>query len=120
MQSRMPVWNAVLVSSGGLAGAIGVALSALAAHEGGAGLAIPASFLLMHAPALLGIGYLASGRVARGGGLLLLVGLVLFCGDLVARHALGTRLFPYAAPGGGLALIGGWLVVAISPWLRGR
>lgn len=102
----------------GLAGAAGVALSAAAAHSGGAFVGTAASFLLMHAPAFLAIGLLGGNRVLRVGGVILLVGVVLFSGDLLARDFLGTRLFPLAAPTGGTLLILGWLVVAASA-LRG-
>lgn len=98
----------------GLAGAAGVALSAAAAHAGGAFVGTAASFLLMHAPAFLAIGLLGGNRVLRVGGVILLVGVVLFSGDLLARDFLGTRLFPLAAPTGGTLLIAGWLVVAAS------
>lgn len=103
----------ILIFFAGLAGAGGVALSAVAAHAGGQNLQTAATFLLVHAPALLGTAMLA-GRTARFAGLVLGGGLVLFCGDLLARDYLGDRLFPYAAPAGGLLLIGGWLAVAAS------
>ena len=47
-------------------------------------------------------------------GLLLSVGLSLFSGDLLFRDFFGTRLFPMAAPAGGLALIAGWLMIALD------
>jgi uncharacterized membrane protein YgdD (TMEM256/DUF423 family) len=50
----------------------------------------------------------------------LLVGLVLFCGDLLARDFLGGRLVPFAAPVGGSLLILGWLVVAASALIRSK
>ena len=106
------------VFTGGLAGAAGVALSALAAHAGGHDAAIAASFLIMHAPALLAIGLAARDRVLPVGGALLLLGLVLFCGDLVMRDFAGHRLFPTAAPIGGSAMILGWLVIAASAFTR--
>jgi len=102
-----------LVFVGGLSGAFGVALSAASAHSGGGNIAIAASFLLMHAPAFLALSVFSSGT-ARVGGAILACGLALFCGDLLARQFLGNPLFPYAAPTGGLLLIGGWLVVAAS------
>ena len=76
-------------------------------------MATAASFLLMHAPALLVLSLFA-GRPARIGGAVLVAGLVLFSGDLLSREFLDSRLFPYAAPAGGLLLIGGWLLVATS------
>ncbi|MBX9454276.1 MAG: DUF423 domain-containing protein [Mesorhizobium sp.] len=99
---------------GGLAGAAGVALSAVAAHAGGGNVGTAASFLLAHAPALLAIGLIGGNRVLKGGGAVLLLGLLLFCGDLLARHYAGSRLFPMAAPAGGTLLIAGWVVVAAS------
>lgn len=106
-----------LVFVGGLSGAFGVALSAASAHSGGGNIAIAASFLLMHAPAFLALSLLTSSGPARSGGAILALGLALFCGDLLARQFLGNPLFPYAAPAGGLLLIGGWLVVAASAML---
>ncbi|MEQ1952202.1 DUF423 domain-containing protein [Mesorhizobium yinganensis] len=103
----------ILIFIAGLAGAAGVALSAAAAHAGGPNLQTAATFLLVHAPALL-VTSLLAGRTARLGGFVLTAGLVLFCGDLLARDFLGDRLFPYAAPAGGLLLIGGWLAIAAS------
>ena len=84
---------------------------------GGAFTGTVASFLLMHAPALLAIGLLGGNRVLQIGGLILLVGVVLFSGDLAARDFLGTRLFPLAAPTGGTVLIVGWLAVAVSAFV---
>jgi uncharacterized membrane protein YgdD (TMEM256/DUF423 family) len=103
-----------LVAAGGLCGALGVALSAAAAHAGGDNLDTAASFLLMHAPAFLAIGLLGAGRILRGGGFVLLFGLLLFAGDLVMRHYMGVRLFPMAAPAGGVLMILGWLSVVVS------
>jgi uncharacterized membrane protein YgdD (TMEM256/DUF423 family) len=107
------------IFAGGLAGAAGVALSAAAAHTGGQDTGIAASFLVMHAPALLAIGLFARNRLLAAGGAILLVGLVLFCGDLAMRDFAGSRLFPMAAPIGGSAMILAWLVVAASAFAGG-
>jgi uncharacterized membrane protein YgdD (TMEM256/DUF423 family) len=104
----------VLVLAGGLCGAAGVALSAAAAHLGGSFVATAASFLLMHAPVFLAAGLLEGNRVLRIGIFTLLAGLLLFCGDLLARDFVGSSLFPMSAPIGGTLLIGGWLVIAAS------
>jgi uncharacterized membrane protein YgdD (TMEM256/DUF423 family) len=109
--------NRVLVAAAGLAGALGVALSAVAAHQGGQNLQIAATFFLVHAPALLALAVFAS-RTTRLGGYVLIAGLVLFCGDLLSREIAGDRLFPYAAPGGGVLLITGWLLIAASALRR--
>lgn len=106
--------NRFLILAAGLCGAAGVGLSAAAAHAGGAFTGTAANFLLMHAPALLVIGLLGSTRALRVAGLILLVAILLFCGDLLARDFLGTRLFPGAAPIGGTLLIAGWLGVAAA------
>lgn len=112
-------FDRILIFAGGLAGALGVALSAVATHRGGQNFQTAATFLLIHAPALLAIAGLG-GRTARLGGYVLVAGLALFCGDLVAREILDDRLFAYAAPAGGSALIAGWLLVAVSALGRSR
>ncbi|OWK18557.1 hypothetical protein AJ88_06770 [Mesorhizobium amorphae CCBAU 01583] len=86
-------YSRLLVLAGGLCGAAGVALSAAFAHLGGAFVSTAASFLLMHAPVFLAVGLVGAGRVLRIASLILLVGLVLFCGDLLARDFMGSRLF---------------------------
>ncbi len=113
----------ILLFLGGLFGAAGVALSAVNAHIGGANVGTAASFLLAHAPALVAIGLLGGRRgdgMIRFGGLLLLVGPLLFSGDLLMREFMGERLFPMAAPSGGTLTILGWIIVAIGAiWRRG-
>lgn len=109
----------MLIVAGGLVGAAGVALSAAAAHAGGGNAATAASFLLMHAPLFVAVGILEPRHRLLGfASVALLVGLLLFAGDLLARHYLGTRLFPMAAPAGGSIMILGWLGVAGSAILR--
>ena len=95
-----------------LFGAAGVALAALGSHSGEANIAIAASFLQLHAAALVALSQLSAGRLFRFGPWVLAVGTLLFAGDLVARSQLGTALFPMAAPLGGGAMIVGWLLVA--------
>jgi uncharacterized membrane protein YgdD (TMEM256/DUF423 family) len=110
----------ILVFASGLCGAAGVALSAAAAHLGGAFVGTVASFLLMHAAVFLAIGLIGANRILRIASLILLVGLVLFSGDLLARDFLGERLFPMSAPIGGTLLIAGWLAIAASALVRPR
>ncbi|MGO7331695.1 DUF423 domain-containing protein [Rhizobium leguminosarum] len=111
----------VLYLFAGLFGVAGVALAALAAHGGGeANLAASASAMcLAHAPALLA---LALGnvrlRTAWLAGLLMIVGTLLFAGDLVTLRFAGSSLFPYAAPTGGWAMMLGWLAVAAGAIFR--
>jgi uncharacterized membrane protein YgdD (TMEM256/DUF423 family) len=106
--------NRPLLLAAGLLGASGVALSAAAAHQGIANVATASSFMLMHAPAFLALSLLGGNRVRSAGSWALLLGLVFFTGDLLARAYFGTRLFPMAAPSGGVLMIGGWLVIAAS------
>ena len=97
------------------AGASGVALSAMAAHTGGSNVETVARFLLLHAPALIALsGFAVRNPVLHWAGWILTAGLVLFCGDLLAREFLGARLFPMAAPAGGTLLIAGWIGVALA------
>jgi uncharacterized membrane protein YgdD (TMEM256/DUF423 family) len=110
----------LLVLAGGLVGAAGVALSAAAAHRGGAFTGTAANFLLMHAPVFLAIGLAGGNRCLRIASLVLLAGLLLFAGDLLARDFLGSRLFPMSAPIGGTLLIVGWLAIAVSALWRPR
>ncbi|MEZ2332386.1 DUF423 domain-containing protein [Mesorhizobium sp. RCC_202] len=110
----------LLVLAGGLVGAAGVALSAAAAHRGGAFTGTAANFLLMHAPVFLAVGLAGGNRCLRIASLVLLAGLLLFAGDLIARDFLGARLFPMSAPIGGTLLIAGWLAIAVSALWRPR
>src|SRR5919199_620270 len=96
----------ILAGLAALAGLSGVALSAAAAHgPGGPQLETAGRFLLVHAAALLGLaGLMGIGqlslRIGTLAGLALVLGLLLFCGDLVRRAYAGSALFPMAAPRG--------------------
>ena len=68
----------------------------------------------MHAPALLIIGLIFFNAVMRWAAVVLLIGVALFAGDLVARDFLDERLFPMAAPTGGGLMILGWICIAAS------
>jgi uncharacterized membrane protein YgdD (TMEM256/DUF423 family) len=104
----------------GVMGAGGVALAAADAHAApGAGLAGAAYMLLFHAAALVGGTALhAQGALSRP--LLLavliawIVGAALFSGDVTLRAFAGHRLFPMAAPTGGIILIVAWLGLAAA------
>jgi uncharacterized membrane protein YgdD (TMEM256/DUF423 family) len=103
---------------GGVSGAAGVMLSAVAAHShAGALIDTAARMLLVHAAAFVALGLAA--RIQRDRLLilsmaLLSVGLGLFCGDLVARAFVGSKLFAMAAPVGGSMLILGWVAVTLA------
>jgi uncharacterized membrane protein YgdD (TMEM256/DUF423 family) len=110
----------ILLILAGLMGAGGVVLAAAGAHAAPhVGLASPAYLLLFHAAAVLG------GTALTGQGLLWrplalaaliawVVGATLFAGDVSARAFIGHRLFPFAAPAGGMILIAAWLALAAA------
>jgi len=115
----------ILVVLASLSGLLGVGLSAAAAHITGGNLTTAAQFLLFHAPALLALVALitvgaVSPMLGQIAGYVLVLGLVLFCGDLSRRAFSGVALFPRAAPAGGIVLMIGWLLVGISALLRVR
>lgn len=122
MSSRL---GQVQVVVSGLLGAAGVALSAVAAHQvQDAALATAASIMLLHAAASLAV--LAVARRSQrttafiAADLLLQAGAVVFAGDVALRSLTGHRLFPLAAPTGGMTMIAGWLAVAIAGMLEWR
>jgi uncharacterized membrane protein YgdD (TMEM256/DUF423 family) len=110
----------IFIALAGLMGAAGVVLLAASAHAApGAGLDSAGQMLLFHAAAVLAMtGVLHQGLVHRPLGLLAIAGLVLgallFSGDLALRAFAGHRLFPMAAPTGGTILIVSWLVLAVA------
>ena len=104
----------------GLMGAGGVVLAAADAHAApGAGLAAAAYMLLFHAAALVGAAALhGQGVLSRPLLFVVLiawiVGAALFSGDVALRAFVGHRLFPMAAPAGGVILIAAWLGLAAA------
>lgn len=118
----------ILLVLAGLMGAAGIMLAAAGAHAApGAGLESAASMLLFHAVAVVGGAALVQqGMLWRPLAFVVLaawvVGAVLFSGDIALRTFAGHRLFPMAAPTGGIILILGWLgfaAAAIGALLRG-
>ncbi|WP_375464291.1 DUF423 domain-containing protein [uncultured Methylobacterium sp.] len=116
----------ILIALAALAGGLGVAASAAAAHIPGAdSLKTAAQFLLFHAPAILALTGLAAaglthGIVTRIAAAALMLGLALFSGDLALRALSGHALFPAAAPSGGIVLMLGWLGAAVAACLPVR
>ena len=106
----------IAVLFAGLFGAAGTGGAAYAAHGGGdASLAaIAAAIAFVHAPTLLALGL--GGERLRGAAwpiFGMILGTVLFSGDLAMRLATGDRLFFNAAPAGGSILILSWLLVGV-------
>lgn len=119
MQSRPlhPRWP---VSAGALLACVAVALSAYASHaaEGAvrASLFIAAAFAFGHGLGLIALAAVSRGRVAALASSLLLVGVLLFAGALVAKVLFG--LSSAVAPWGGTAMMLGWLLHAAVAWRR--
>ncbi len=110
----------VLAASGALLAAAGVALSAYAAHAtevaARASLQSAALFALTHGIALAALSPHSPRRLGTLALAMLLFGVLLFSGSLVAAHFFGTptRL----APMGGTAMILGWLLFAADALRR--
>jgi uncharacterized membrane protein YgdD (TMEM256/DUF423 family) len=110
----------ILLILSGLMGAGGIMLAAAGAHAApGAGLDSAAYMLLFHAAAILGAAALIEkGALWQPLALAVLaawvVGAVLFSGDIALRAFAGHRLFPMAAPSGGIILILGWIGLAVA------
>jgi uncharacterized membrane protein YgdD (TMEM256/DUF423 family) len=107
-----------LVPFAGLCLAAGAALAAQAAHSGNGGLETASRFLMIQGAALLGAASHAAGRISRLGLLGAALGTTLFCGDLVMRGFGYGRLFPMAAPAGGVMMIAGWAAFSIAALFR--
>ncbi len=112
--------STILIVLAGLMGAAGVVLAAASAHSAqGAELDNAGHMLLFHAAAVLGgAAIIHQGLVWRPLGIVAVAGLILgaalFSGDLALRAFAGQRLFPMAAPTGGVLLIASWLVLAAA------
>jgi uncharacterized membrane protein YgdD (TMEM256/DUF423 family) len=116
----------LLIAIAALSGCAGIVLTAAGAHaKPGAGLDSAGYMLLLHAPAAIAAcAGIAAGLVSRPVGVLavivLLIGVTLFAGDLALRAYAGHRLFPMAAPTGGMVMIGGWALLAVAAFIALR
>ncbi len=110
----------ILTALAGFIGAAGLVILAAGAHgKPGVGLDNAGYLLLTHAVAVIaGTLAIRTGLVLRPLGNAVLCGFVfgacLFAADVTARAYLGGRLFPFAAPAGGLILIVSWLLLAVA------
>ena len=116
----------ILTGIAALFGCIGVIFAAAGAHaKPGSGLDSAGNMLLFHAPAVIAAcAAIVAGLIHRpsgiGAAILLLLGVALFSGDLALRAYTGHRLFPMAAPTGGMVMIGGWALLALAAFLALR
>jgi len=110
----------ILIVFACLMGAAGVVLLAAAAHAApGTGLDSAGQMLLFHAVAAVAVaGALSRGLLFRPLAIAAAIGLIagaaLFSGDIALRAFAGHRLFPMAAPSGGVILIASWLALAVA------
>jgi uncharacterized membrane protein YgdD (TMEM256/DUF423 family) len=110
----------ILIVLAGLMGASGVILAAAGAHMApGTGLDSAAYMLLFHAVAVLGgVALVQQSALWRPIMVFVLaawvLGAVLFSGDIAIRALAGSRLFPMAAPTGGIILIAAWIGLAAA------
>lgn len=116
----------VLIGIAAIFGCAGVILAAAGAHsKPGSGLDSAGHMLLFHAPAVIAAcAAMASGLLSRPIALAacaaLLLGVALFAGDLALRAYAGHRLFPMAAPTGGIVMMAGWALLALAAFLSLR
>lgn len=110
----------LLAAFAALFGAAGVALGAAGAHLPGGGdfTRLGSIFLLLHAAAALGVASFAKlayfSRTMVLFGFVLVLGAALFSADLANHDFFNARLFPYAAPIGGSAMIVAWLALTLT------
>ncbi len=113
-------WFFGLSALAGIYGACGVGAAAAAAHLANAAtMSSVALILLVHAAALLALAALATGEPEFARWVLpacgaMALGALLFAADVSLRALAGTRLFPMAAPTGGILLIASWVLVALA------
>ena len=78
-------------------------------------------YQMYHALGLLAVGWAVARRASRlvtWSGYLLLAGTLLFCGSLYVLVLADLPILGAVAPVGGVALIAGWLLLAVSFWNR--
>jgi uncharacterized membrane protein YgdD (TMEM256/DUF423 family) len=116
----------ILIGIAAFFGCAGVILAAAGAHsKPGTGLDSAGHILLFHAPAVIAACVaIASSLVSRPFGIAaciaLLLGAALFAGDLTLRAYTGHRLFPMAAPTGGITMMAGWALLGLAAFLAIR
>jgi uncharacterized membrane protein YgdD (TMEM256/DUF423 family) len=109
----------------GFNGAVAIAFAAWGSHglEGDAArwVGLASQFQLLHAVALLALARLCGERrrLFRPAAILMMAGLVMFCGSLYLK-ALGVALpIPMVTPLGGTSLMVSWLMLGAGGWLAG-
>jgi len=115
----------IFFAAGCIAGFLGVALGAFGAHALKARLAAEAlatfevgvRYQMYHALALIAAAWACTkwpGAWANAGGWLFIAGIVVFSGSLYMLVLTGTRWLGAVTPIGGLALLAGWVCLAVA------
>ena len=82
----------------------------------GENLRIASEFALIHATLVIALLRApAPGQIAA---VVVLLGALVFCGDLALRALAGHALAPMAAPTGGVVMIAGWVLAGIALFLN--
>jgi uncharacterized membrane protein YgdD (TMEM256/DUF423 family) len=116
----MLIFSRLMALVAGLLGAAGVGAAALAAHGGyGENLGIASQFALIHATLAMAL-LQVRGRTSQAAAGVVLLGALLFCGDLALRALAGHPLAPMAAPTGGMLMIAGWALAGIALFLNAK
>lgn len=116
------MWTKLFISFGAVSGLCGVILGAVSAHglshlepSALADLKTASAYLLVHGLLLVIIALWTEiappTALLRLAGCLVMIGIIFFCGGLTIAELTANRSFAMAAPAGGLALLGGWLVL---------
>jgi uncharacterized membrane protein YgdD (TMEM256/DUF423 family) len=121
MRLRVNVWLVIAAVNGALAVAAGAfAAHGLSGRLGAQALAMfetGARYHMYHALAI-GLASIAlrgrASRAARWSVWLFLIGIILFCGSLYLLALTDRRVFAFATPFGGLAFLGGWVLLAVA------
>jgi uncharacterized membrane protein YgdD (TMEM256/DUF423 family) len=106
-----------------IAGAVGSHALSFADERALRSFSTAVEFQLFHGLGIIAV--VLMGLVGPGGklraatGWLMLVGAVLFCGSIYAKALGAPAGITAVAPYGGVAFMLGWLLFAISVWLRG-
>lgn len=102
---------------GGVFGAAGIASFAAASHFGGYYGAI-APILLSNGCVLIALSLSTKTNfIMQLGGILIILGVTLFAGDILLQQMNSSRLFPFAAPLGGIMNILGWLLFFVRAFI---
>ena len=123
----LPFFASTCIAVAGMYGLTGVALGAIASHAARdpaavQGLQLASLYALLHAPALLALGFHARRASfclrSAAAALFFILGVALFCGSLALKALWGLPATP--APAGGMLLMLGWFFVFLLGLIRSK